>query len=94
VQVLKAGAVSSGGLGGASNPQSQSSTVTLNVPDSDVGAIAFSAEYGKVWLVLRPANAKASPAPPAVNVQSLLAKEIVGKIKEGNSTGSVAGSLK
>jgi pilus assembly protein CpaB len=70
VAVLKAGSdTSTTGIATGSNSTSQ---VTLNVPDGEVGALAWAADNGKVWLVLRPANATATPAPSAVTVQSML----------------------
>lgn len=70
VPVLKAGDSTSGnGLAGGPNSTSQ---VTLKVPDTEAGALAYASDNGKVWLVLRPANATATPAPSAITVQSLL----------------------
>jgi Flp pilus assembly protein CpaB len=68
--VLKAPSSAGSGLGGG-NPQSQQSNVTLKVPADQAGALAYAADNGKVWLVLRPANA-GSPATPSVSAQSLL----------------------
>lgn len=71
VAVLKAGgSAGSGGLG--SNPQTQQANVTLNVKDDQVGALAFAADNGKVWLVLRPANSTSTAPPSIVSVESLL----------------------
>jgi Flp pilus assembly protein CpaB len=72
VSVLKAPteATASGlGGGGAQNAQSN---VTLKVSDNQAGALAFATDNGKLWLVLRPANASTPPA-STVTVQSLLA---------------------
>jgi Flp pilus assembly protein CpaB len=76
VPVLTAG--SSGGGGGlsANNPQSQQSNITLKVADNETGALAFAADNGKVWLVLRPANATVSTAPATTSAQSLLARPL------------------
>jgi Flp pilus assembly protein CpaB len=71
-EVLKAGSSSGGATLGGGNPQSQQSNVTLKVSDSQAGALAFAADNGKVWLILRPANATSPNAPSAVTVQSLL----------------------
>jgi Flp pilus assembly protein CpaB len=71
-QVLKAGTGSGGASLGGSNPQSQQSNVTLKVTDSQAGALAFAADNGKVWLVLRPANAAPANTSSTVSVQSLL----------------------
>jgi len=57
---------------GASNPQNQQSNATLRVSNSQAGPLAFAADNGKVWLVLRPANASSSGASSIVGVQSLL----------------------
>jgi Flp pilus assembly protein CpaB len=69
--VLKAPASGSGGGLGGGNPQSQQSNVTLKVAANQAGALAYAADNGKVWLVLRPANA-GSTATPSVSAQSLL----------------------
>lgn len=71
VPVLKAGSASSTGAIGA-NAANSTSDVTLDVRSRDAGALAYAAEYGKVWLVLRPANAAATAPPPAQTVQSFL----------------------
>jgi Flp pilus assembly protein CpaB len=68
--VLKAPTSASGGGLGA-NPQSQQSNVTLKVDVNQAGQLAYAADNGKVWLVLRPANA-GSAATPSVSAQSLL----------------------
>jgi Flp pilus assembly protein CpaB len=71
--VLKAGSTGGGvGLGGGGNPQGQQSNVTLKVSNSQAGPLAFAADNGKVWLVLRPANATSKNPPSTVSVQSLL----------------------
>ena len=67
VQVLKAPSESGGGLGGA-----QQTSVTLNVSDAQAGPLAFAADNGKVWLVLRPANTSATAPSSIVTIQSLL----------------------
>jgi Flp pilus assembly protein CpaB len=48
-----------GGVGG--NGVNTQADVVLKVKVGDAGALAFASDYGKVWLVLRGANAK-SPA--------------------------------
>jgi Flp pilus assembly protein CpaB len=71
-QVLKAGSTSGGaGLGGG-NPQNQQSNVTLKVTEAQASALAFAADNGKIWLVLRPANARSTGQPPTVSAPSLL----------------------
>lgn len=72
VQVLQAGSATSGGLGASQNPSSSFSSVTLNVSDSQAGSLAYASDNGKVWLVLRPANATESTQSSAVTAQSLL----------------------
>jgi Flp pilus assembly protein CpaB len=69
--VLKAPTGATGGGLGGGNPQSQQSNVTLKVAANQAGALAYAADNGKVWLVLRPANA-GSTATPSVSAQSLL----------------------
>jgi Flp pilus assembly protein CpaB len=71
VPVLKAGTSNgSSGIAGAST--NNTSPVTLDVPEAAAGPLAFAADNGKVWLVLRPANATATKTPPLITVQSLL----------------------
>jgi Flp pilus assembly protein CpaB len=72
IQVLRAATASSGGLGSSQNPSSSFSNVTLDVPGSQAGALAYASDNGKVWLVLRPANAAAATQTSAVTAQSLL----------------------
>jgi Flp pilus assembly protein CpaB len=68
VQVLKAASESGGGLGGGSGK----ADVTLNVTDAQAGPLAFAADNGKLWLVLRPANTSVTAPSSIVTVQSLL----------------------
>ena len=71
--VLKA-ASSNGGVGlGGGNQQNQQSNVTLKVSDTQAGALAYASDNGKVWLVLRPANATSSAPASNVTVSSLIA---------------------
>jgi pilus assembly protein CpaB len=74
ITVLKAGTAPSSGLGGG-NLQNQQSTVTLDVGDSQTGALVYAADAGKVWLVLRPANASTRP-PANISAQTLLSGSI------------------
>jgi Flp pilus assembly protein CpaB len=69
--VLKAASGGSQSLGGG-NPQNQQSNVTLKVRDDQAGPLAFASDNGKVWLVLRPANASPANPPFIVTAQSLL----------------------
>ncbi len=69
--VLKAPTSASGGGLGGVNPQSQQSNVTLKVSADQAGELAYAADNGKVWLVLRPANAGSAPT-PSISAQSLL----------------------
>jgi pilus assembly protein CpaB len=71
IKVLNAGSSSHSGLGGG-NPNNSFSSITLSVSDTQAGALAYAAEYGKVWLALRPADATSSGAAAAVTAQSLL----------------------
>ncbi|MCW3068039.1 MAG: hypothetical protein JWL67_664 [Solirubrobacterales bacterium] len=82
-EVLKAGSSGGGAALGGGNPQSQQSNVTLKVSDSQAGALAFAADNGKVWLILRPANATSPNASSTVTVQSLLLSR--GPIGAGGS---------
>jgi Flp pilus assembly protein CpaB len=71
--VLKAPTSSAGGGLAGSGPQNQQSNVTLQVQDKQAGTLAFASDNGKLWLVLRPANATSTP-PETVSVLSLLAR--------------------
>jgi Flp pilus assembly protein CpaB len=71
VPVLKAPSGATTGLGGSTNSNA-TSNATLEVNSSQAAALAYAADNGKVWLVLRPAHANATPPPSAVTVQSLL----------------------
>jgi Flp pilus assembly protein CpaB len=87
VPVLKAGTNSSStGVGSGSNNTSQ---VTLKVPDAQAGALAYAADNGKVWLVLRPANATSTAPPSTITVQSALfgTKSVSGKGATGTGNG-------
>ena len=70
IKVLQAGSSSRGALGGGGG--SNSSDVTLAVSDTQTGALAYASDNGKVWLVLRPADASSSTSSPAITAQSLL----------------------
>ncbi len=59
-----------GGLTGGS-PQTQQGNVTLKVSASQAGQLAYASDNGKVWLVLRPANA-ATTSTAVTSAQSLL----------------------
>jgi pilus assembly protein CpaB len=66
-----------GGLGGGGNPQSQQSNVTLKVATNQAGPLVYAADNGKVWLVLRPANATPTTQ-SAASAQSLLTGGPIG----------------
>ena len=72
VRVLQTGSSNGGGLGSSQNPNNSYSSVTLDVAEAQVGALAYASDNGKVWLVLRPAHAAQSNSSPAVTAQSLL----------------------
>jgi Flp pilus assembly protein CpaB len=71
IKVLRSASSSSGGLGGGGGTNA-TSDVTLDVSDTQTGALAYASDNGKVWLVLRPADATSSTSSPAVTAQSLL----------------------
>jgi Flp pilus assembly protein CpaB len=71
VQVLQAGTSARSGLGSQSS--NSSSDVTLNVDDHQAGELAYAADNGNIWLVLRPANASATTQSSAITAESLLA---------------------
>jgi Flp pilus assembly protein CpaB len=73
VVVLDAGQLSSGAGGlGAGNSTSDTADVALEVGIKQAAELAYAAENGKVWLVLRPANGT-SPSSEVINQASLLA---------------------
>lgn len=47
-------------------------TVTLRVNASDAAKVAFAADNGKVWIVMRPPTGGSNQAPSAVSLDSLL----------------------
>ncbi len=66
--VAAVGGRSSSGLGGSSN----GGTVTLRATDAQAEKLAFAADNGKLWIVLRPATG-AKPVPPSlVSVETTL----------------------
>ena len=71
VPVLKAPSSQQAGAIGGSQTTS-TSLVTLGVDSSQAGPLAYASDNGKVWLVLRPADATATTPPSPVTVQSLL----------------------
>jgi Flp pilus assembly protein CpaB len=70
IKVLQAGSSSHGALGGGG--ANSTSDVTMDVSDTQAGALAYASDNGKVWLVLRPADATSSSSSPAITAQSLL----------------------
>lgn len=72
VPVLRAGATSGGTSGIGGGGANSTSDVTLDISDSRAGALAFAQDHGKVWLVLRPANAVNTVPPSIITVQSFL----------------------
>jgi Flp pilus assembly protein CpaB len=57
VPVLSSAQSSNGGLGSGGTSVTTQSDVVLKVNASDAGALAFASDNGKIWLVLRGANA-------------------------------------
>lgn len=72
IKVLQTGSGSAGGIGGAQNPNNSFSDITLAVGDAQAGPLAYAADEGKVWLVLRPADATTDASASAITAQSLL----------------------
>jgi Flp pilus assembly protein CpaB len=72
IKVLQSGTTSGAGIGGAQNPNNSFSDITLDVSDTQAGALAYASDNGKVWLVLRPADATTSSSSSAITAQSLL----------------------
>ena len=82
VPVLKAPS-SANNSGFGNNSSTQQSNVTLKVDSGQAATLAFASDNGKVWLVLRPANAAPSSSGSTVSVQSLAS---------GSSAAAPAGS--
>jgi pilus assembly protein CpaB len=61
------GASSGGGVGGGS-----SSTVTLRVTPAQAADLAFAADHGRVWLVLRPRSGAEGTPPDLVTAETML----------------------
>jgi hypothetical protein len=66
--VLNAPDSSGGGVGGGDN-----TNITLRVSDRDAANLAFTADNGKVWIVLRPPAGAHDSRPSTVTLQTLLA---------------------
>ncbi len=79
VVVLDAGQVQSGGgIGAAGSIQtSETANVVLEVGVHQAAELAFAADYGKVWLTLRPANGT-TPGDETVNEASIVAENPQG----------------
>ena len=60
------------GVGGGSNKVEE---VTLRVDVKQAPKLAFAADNGKVWLILRPQNGKDSETQSLVTLESLLLSE-------------------
>jgi Flp pilus assembly protein CpaB len=65
--VLAAPAEAGGGLGA-----SRASNVTLRVTDEQAADLAFAAENGKVWIVLRPRTGAEPSTPDLVTLETIL----------------------
>jgi Flp pilus assembly protein CpaB len=70
VEVLKVPPSQKGGGIGASG---QTQNIVVRVPDKDAPGVAFAADNGKVWVVLRPQAGAQSSAPTLVTLERLLA---------------------
>jgi Flp pilus assembly protein CpaB len=71
VVVLDAGQLSASGIGSGSTT-TDTADVVLEVGIHQAAELAFASDYGKVWLVLRPANGT-SPSSELITQTSLLA---------------------
>src|SRR6266511_3021896 len=60
---------SSGGIGGGG---SRGSNVTLKVTPEQAADLAFAADHGKIWLILRPRTGAAGEAPELVTAETML----------------------
>ena len=69
--MLDAGQLSASGIGSGSTT-TDTADVVLEVGIHQAAELAFASDYGKVWLVLRPANGT-SPSSELITQTSLLA---------------------
>src|SRR6266540_7328967 len=69
ITVLTVPGSSSGGIGGGG---SRGSNVTLKVTPEQAADLAFAADHGKIWLILRPRTGAAGEAPELVTAETLL----------------------
>jgi pilus assembly protein CpaB len=60
------------GTGGGIGSQNQTKEITLRVSDTQAPKIAFSADNGKLWLALRPANGRNIDAKTLTTLDTLL----------------------
>jgi Flp pilus assembly protein CpaB len=68
VLVLKTPSSDSGGKASSNS----TSNLTVRVGAADAGKLAFAADNGKIWVVLRPPAGGTNPTPSAVSLESLL----------------------
>jgi Flp pilus assembly protein CpaB len=87
--VLKAPAAAGGG--GLAGGGSSVSNVVLEIDQSLAPALAFAADNGKVWLVLRPANAT-NPTQTLTNLTSILGTSSTLSLHPGTVTSAPGGA--
>jgi hypothetical protein len=61
IYVLSAPAAGGGGISGGSN----GSNIVLRIPTKTAGQVAYAADNGKVWMILRPPPPATQSTPPA-----------------------------
>jgi pilus assembly protein CpaB len=66
--VVVAAPEAAAGVGGAA----QNTNVTLRVSDEDAARVAFAADNGKVWIVLRPRSGAEATQPDLVTIETVL----------------------
>ena len=68
ITVLTVPGSSGGGIGGGG----RGTNVTLNVTPEQAADLAFAADHGKIWLILRPRSGAAGEAPELVTAETML----------------------
>jgi Flp pilus assembly protein CpaB len=72
VRVIHAGSGGGSNAGLAGTSSTDTSNVTLDMPEGDVGVLTFAQDYGKVWLVLRGSTAANTNVPSPITVDTFL----------------------
>jgi Flp pilus assembly protein CpaB len=80
VVVLKAGQSSGGGIGASNNPTNNVADVVLEVNTRQAAELAYTADFGKVWLDLRPGQGS-NPGKEIVTENTILLSNSAGALE-------------